>query len=219
MKNNQMCPESHKILQELFVRQPALGVCREGIEQAFYTLKQCFLSGGKLMVAGNGGSASDSEHIVGELVKSFKKHRPLSADFRNNLLALGEEGKALAEGLQGGLPAISLCGHVALSTAFGNDCDPRMLYAQLVEVWGNRGDVLMTISTSGNSANCVYAAVAAKAKGIPVVSLLGGSGGKLRTLSDVSIVVPASETFAVQEYHLPVYHCLCAMLEAEFFQG
>jgi D-sedoheptulose 7-phosphate isomerase len=129
----------------------------------------------------------------------------------------GERGQVLIENLQGGLPTVSLCGHTAFSTAFQNDCDPMFVFAQQVGAWGQKGDVLFTLSTSGNSKNCVYAATVAKAKNMSVVALLGGSGGLLKSLSDASVVAPEKETFKVQELHLPIYHCLCAMLEEEFF--
>ena len=123
----------------------------------------------------------------------------------------------MIENLQGGLPTVSLCGHTAFSTAFQNDCDPMFVFAQQVGAWGQEGDVLLTLSTSGNSKNCIYAATVAKAKKMSVVALLGGSGGELKTLADASVIVPEKETYKVQELHLPVYHCLCAMLEEEFF--
>lgn len=201
----------------LFSRYPALAACREEILSAFETLKTAYETGGKLLVCGNGGSASDSEHIVGELMKCFRKKRPLPEELSVSLSALGEEGKALAGKLEGALPAISLCGHPALSSAFLNDTEPTMTFAQQVLGYGRKGDVLLTISTSGNSKNCVYAAYTAKARGLSVLALTGKKESKLSALADITVRVPETETFRIQELHLPVYHTLCAMLEEEFF--
>lgn len=212
-----MKDSTKKILTELCERYPALTDVALDVEKAFEFLCECFANGNRVYLCGNGGSASDCEHIVGELVKSFKKCRPLSAAYTEALQGYGEIGNELCAALEGGLPAVSLCGHPALSTAFANDKNPMLTFAQQVHVWGKEGDVLLTLSTSGNSKNCVYATVAAKAKGMRVVFLGGGTGGSLKGLADVSVVVPEKETYKVQELHLPVYHCLCAMLEEEFF--
>lgn len=212
-----MKTETKAVLQELVVRYPALQAEAKNVEKVFTIIKDCFERGGALYLCGNGGSSADCEHIAGELLKSFKRCRPLSSALADRLQAYGEKGKKLVEGMEGGLPVHSLCGHFAFSTAYGNDKDPMFTFAQQVNVWGKAGDVLLTLSTSGNSQNCVYASLVAKAKDMQVVSLLGGTGGELKTLSDAAIVVPEKETFKVQELHLPVYHCLCAMLEAEFF--
>lgn len=206
-----------KILTELGERYPALQPIEKDIEQAFETLKTGYQKGGRVYLCGNGGSAADCEHIVGELVKSFKKKRPLSAALRTALEKEGELGQELLSDLEGGLPAVSLCGHMPLTLAFLNDKNPMLTFAQQLGVLGNAGDVLLTLSTSGNSKNCVYAAIVARAKGIKTVFLGGGTGGKLKELADVSVIVPERETYKVQELHLPVYHCLCAMLEEEFF--
>ena len=205
------------ILTELGERYPALSGQLEDVEKAFSILKGCFSSGGRVYLCGNGGSASDCEHIVGELMKSFKKCRPLSSDYTAALKKCGDLGETLCANLESGLPAVSLCGHPSLTTAYMNDKNPDFTFAQQVNVWGKAGDVLVTLSTSGNSKNCVYAAHVAKVKGMNVVFLGGGTGGKLKEIADASIVVPEKETFKVQELHLPVYHCLCAMLEEEFF--
>ena len=206
-----------KIIEELALRYPMLETQLPNIEQAFDVLKTCFENGNTLYICGNGGSSADCEHIAGELLKSFKKCRPLPADFVDKLSHYGEKGEALIKGLECGLPAVSLCGHFAFSTAYGNDKDPMFTFAQQVNVWGKKGDVLLSISTSGNSKNCVYASLVAKAKDMKVLGLLGNTGGELKTISDVAIVAPEKETFKVQELHLPIYHCLCAMIEEEFF--
>ena len=208
---------TRQILTDMVERFPALAGNEKDILSVYKLLENCFACGHRLYLCGNGGSASDCEHIAGELLKSFKKCRPLSADLMEGLKKQGDRGQVLIENLQGGLPTVSLCGHTAFSTAFQNDCDPMFVFAQQVGAWGQEGDVLLTLSTSGNSKNCIYAATVAKAKKMSVVALLGGSGGELKALSDASVVVPEKETYKVQELHLPVYHCLCAMLEEEFF--
>lgn len=173
--------------------------------------------GGKLLVCGNGGSAADSEHTVGELMKSFRFKRPVDADF---LVAYREaNGEEAPAWLEGALPAISLVSHTALSTAFGNDEASVGVFAQQVYGYGEPGDVLLAISTSGNSGNVVEAAKVARAKGVKVIGLTGARESKLTPLSDVCIRVPRTEVFQVQELHLPVYHCLCAAAEAELFGG
>ena len=206
-----------QILIELLKRYPVLENCEKDILSVYEVLQKCFADGHRLYLCGNGGSASDCEHIAGELLKSFKKCRPLTSELVEGLKMQGDRGQVLIESLEGGLPVVSLCGHTAFSTAFQNDRDPMYVFAQQVGVWGQKGDVLFTLSTSGNSKNCIYAATVAKAKKMSVVALLGGSGGELKILADASVVAPEKETFKVQELHLPIYHCLCAMLEEEFF--
>jgi len=175
-------------------------------------------SGRKLLVSGNGGSASDSEHIVGELMKEFKLKRRVFSDQAAALKEIDPElGQTLAEGLQGALPAISLTGHSSLITAFMNDAMPELVFAQQVNGYGKAGDVYLGISTSGNSKNVLYAAVNAKAKGLKVIGLTGSMENKLMKFADVCIRVPETETYKIQELHLPVYHCLCMMLEERFF--
>lgn len=209
-----------KILNELTGRYPVLEPQREAIYSAYRLTRESFAAGGKLLLCGNGGSAADCEHIVGELMKSFRiRNRPADAAYLAALRAFGEEGGFLSERLEGALPAVSLCGHTAFSTAFANDKEGVLTFAQLINGWGRAGDVLWTLSTSGSSANCVYAAIAARARGMKVVSLTGEGGGKLGDVSDAVIAVPEHETFKVQELHLPVYHCLCAMLENAFFNA
>ena len=212
-----MKESTKKILAELCERYPALCGQAENVEKAFYILKTCFENGGRVYLCGNGGSASDCEHIVGELMKSFKKCRPLPDGYAVALKNCGEEGETICANLESGLPAVSLCGHPSLTTAYMNDKNPDFTFAQQVSVWGRAGDTLLTLSTSGNSKNCAYAAHVAKVKGMSVVFLGGGTGGKLKAIADASIIVPEKETFKVQELHLPVYHCLCAILEEEFF--
>ena len=206
------------IFEELFQRYPVLESCRSEIWEAFAILKESYSNDGKLLVAGNGGSAADSEHIVGELMKGFVKPRKLSEEFVSKLKTVDEHmGAELGEKLQGALPAIALVDHVALSTAYLNDVDPLLGFAQQINGYGDDGDVFLAISTSGNSKNILYACTIAKAKGMKVVGLTGKDGGRLKDMSDVAIVVPENETFKIQELHLPVYHCLCLMLEETFF--
>ena len=162
-------------------------------------------------MCGNGGSASDAEHIVGELMKGFYRQRSLSREEKEIFGELGDN-------LQEALPAISLTGHPALSTAFMNDVDPEMVFAQQVYGYGRKGDVLMALTTSGNSRNVLNAARVARAKGMKVVGLTGRDGGSLKELCDVCIIVPGQATADIQEYHLPVYHTICAMLEESFFE-
>ncbi|MBQ9714514.1 MAG: SIS domain-containing protein [Clostridia bacterium] len=206
-----------KVLNILCERYPILAGQAEAIAKAFALVCDSFKTGGRLYLCGNGGSAADCEHIAGELLKSFKKARPLPAAYADKLKADGVDGETLCAYLESGLPTISLCGHTAFATAYMNDKNPDFVFAQQVNVWGQAGDVLLALSTSGNSKNCIYAAKVAKAKDMHVVFLGGGTGGKLREIADVSILAPETETFKVQELHLPIYHCLCSMLEEEFF--
>lgn len=207
------------MLNDLIRRYPVLSSIQEDIEKAYKVLVECYENGGKLLIVGNGGSAADSEHIVGELMKGFVKHRPVDDAMRKALSEVDPaRGAALAEKLQGGLPAIALTAHTALSTAFANDMDPVMCYAQQVYGYGKPGDVFLGISTSGNAENVMYAAVTAKAKGMKVVALTGKDGGKLAKISDVAMIMPEQETYKIQELHLPVYHVLCLMLEEHFYE-
>ena len=206
-----------KILDELIERYPKLSNVKGDILDTYLVLESAYKNGNKVLVCGNGGSMSDSEHIVGELLKRFKKDREIPLDVKEKLMAMGEEGKEVASTLEGSLPAISLGSHNALTSAFANDRNPLMGYAQQVMGLGNSGDVLIAISTSGNSKNCTYAVLTALAKGLKVVLLTGKTGGKLKDLADVSIIAPEEETYKIQELHLPIYHALCAMLEEEFF--
>ena len=211
--------KQQEIYEELFVRYPVLEKNREDILKAYEVLETCYRTGGKLLVAGNGGSCADAEHIVGELMKGFRKRRPLDEALQHSLtMENTSHGADLARSLQGSLRAIALDGHPGLSTAFANDVDADMIFAQQVYGYGNEGDVLLAISTSGNSANIYYACVTAKAKGMKVIGLTGRDGGKLKHISDETLIVPESETFKIQELHLPIYHALCLMLETHFFQ-
>lgn len=207
-------------LNILIERYPKLAVCKEDIKKAYELLEAAYSNGRKLLVCGNGGSASDSEHIVGELMKEFKLKRKVYSDHVSALKSIDPElGQVLADNLQGALPAISLTGHSSLQTAYMNDAVPELVFAQQVNGYGREGDVLLGISTSGNSKNVLYAAVNAKAKGLKVIGLTGAKENKLMKYADVCIRVPETETYKIQEYHLPVYHCLCLMLEEKFFGG
>lgn len=207
------------IFDELFERFPYLTVCKNDIEKAYDKIASTYNGGGCLFTCGNGGSCSDSEHIIGELLKSFKFKRKIDPALSEKLCAMGDAGKALANTLEGSLAAVSLCGHPALTTAFLNDTEPTMTFAQQLLGLGKAGDTLIVISTSGNSANCVYAATLAKAMGITTVAMTGEKESKLSALCDVTIKAPATETFMIQECHLPIYHALCAMTEETFFEN
>ena len=207
------------MLDELIKRYPILERVREDIDVVYGILERCYENGGKLLIGGNGGSAADAEHIVGELMKGFVKRRPVTEEMKEALeKADPVRGKELSEKLQGGLPAIALVDHAALSTAFANDVDGMLSYAQQVNGYGKPGDVFLGISTSGNAENVMYAAVTAKAKGMKVVGLTGKDGGKLAGIADAAVIVPEMETYKIQELHLPVYHALCLMLEHRFYE-
>jgi len=205
-------------LDELIQRFPVLAACRAEIQAAYEALAACYAAGGKLLVCGNGGSAADADHIVGELMKGFLKPRPLPEQMRTRLSAADPSlGPLLASRLQSALPAINLAADAALCTAFANDVSAELSYAQAAHGHGRQGDVLLGISTSGNAANVRAALVVARAIGMTTIGLSGRGGGKMAPLCDILIAVPASRTFEVQELHLPVYHCLCAMVEERFF--
>lgn len=205
-------------LNLLVERYPKLAVCKEDIKKAYELLETAYRNGRKLLVCGNGGSASDSEHIVGELMKEFKLKRKVYGDQATALKEIDSElGQVLADNLQGALPAICLTGHSSLTTAFMNDANADLVFAQQVNGYGKVGDVFWGISTSGNSRNVLFAAVNAKAKGLKVIGLTGAKENKLMKYSDVCIRVPETETYKIQELHLPVYHSLCLMLEEQFF--
>lgn len=202
-----------KIYKDLFDRYPTLSCVKADVESSFEFIKDTYIKKGKLLVCGNGGSAADSAHIVGELMKGFMLSRQLPESEKARF-----QNKEIADGLQGALPAISLVGESALMTAFCNDCNPDLVFAQQVYGLMNENDTLLCLSTSGNSKNVVTAAETAKAKGGRVVSIVGGNGGKLSAISDSCIKLPSTITPEIQEYTLPVYHTICAMLESEFFE-
>ncbi|RXZ84325.1 SIS domain-containing protein [Paenibacillaceae bacterium] len=206
------------VTEKLFQKYPELSGCENDIMAAFAALKQCYENGGKVLLCGNGGSASDCEHIVGELMKGFLLQRPVSAGLREKLRqAAGDDADYIADHLQGALPAISLVSHSALITAFANDVAADMIFAQQVLGYGKPGDVLLGISTSGNSANVLRALQVASALGLSTIGLTGRSGGLMAKHCDVTICVPWDTTIDIQERHLPVYHTLCIMLEEAFF--
>lgn len=216
-----MVSAKHCVMDELDIlvqRYPTLNAVKDDILKSFIILRNSYSNQGKLLIAGNGGSAADSEHIVGELMKGFKLARKPREEFSDKLKAVDSElGSILANSLQGAMSAIALDGHPALSTAFINDCDPLLGFAQQINGYGVKNDVFLAISTSGNSKNILYAAVTAKAKGLKVIGLTGQKQNKLEKYCDSCIKVPETETYKIQELHLPVYHCLCLMLEKEFF--
>ena len=202
----------------LVERYPSLESAKEDIIAAYLLMEECYENGGKLLVAGNGGSAADAEHIVGEVMKGFKMPRKLESAFAEKLVAENRElGSVLSENLQEALTAIALDGHPALSTAYMNDCEPLLCFAQQVNGYGKAGDIFLGISTSGNSKNVLFAATTAHAKGMKVIGLTGAKDSKLKDMSDVCIKAPQTETYMIQELHLPIYHCLCLMLEDKFF--
>jgi D-sedoheptulose 7-phosphate isomerase len=205
-------------IQQLTGRYPVLLPIAGQLREAAEILINSFQTDGKLLIAGNGGSASDAEHIAGELMKSFVKKRSLDSRFVKNIAELNPEaGSYLAGRLQGGLPVISLTSHTSLITACLNDIDGCSFFAQQVYVYGAGNDVFMGISTSGNSKNIYYAALSAKAKGLKTIALSGGTGGELAKICDVSIIAPEKETYKIQELHLPIYHALCLLIEEHFF--
>ena len=207
-----------KHIELLISRYPRLVISKLDLINAYLIFEECYLKGGKLLVTGNGGSAADSEQIGAELMKAFVNPRRLDDEYARALVESDLVlGKVLSENLQGALPALALDGHLALSTAYMNDCEPLLCFAQQINGFGNTGDVFWGISTSGNSKNILFAAVAAKAKGMKVVGLTGLKESRLSQLADVCIRVPETETYMIQELHLPVYHTLCLMLEDKFF--
>ena len=212
-----LTPEQRAILQRLLEDNPALAPLRSGLLDAYALLKGAFELGGKLLLCGNGGSAADADHIVGELMKGFLKRRPLTAEERALLDDTPDMPAGFADRLQGALPALSLNTHGALLSAYANDVDASMVYAQQVWALGQGGDALLALSTSGNSRNVVNAVHAARAKGLRTLAITGEKESALSALCDVTLRLPSAETYRVQEYTLPVYHALCALLEAAFF--
>lgn len=204
--------KSLEYIKDLIVRYPVLKIEINTIINATQDIIDSFKAGNKLLCCGNGGSAADCEHIVGELMKGFVLPRSINSSLEEKI-----NDKTLTNSLQYGLPTISLISHTALSTAFSNDQLPSAIFAQQVLGYGKEGDVLLCISTSGNSLNCVYAAKVAKAIGIKVISLTGCNNSKLSEISDITIKVPSNETFKIQEFHLPIYHAMCLAIENEFY--
>jgi D-sedoheptulose 7-phosphate isomerase len=207
-----------KYIEQLVSKYPDLIECQDKIWEAFLALKETYENSGKLLVAGNGGSAADSDHIVGELMKGFVAKRKLPQAKKSQLVELGDHDGYIGEQLQGALPAISLVSQSALMTAYSNDVAPDLVFAQQVYGYGNKGDVFLGISTSGNSKNIIHASIVAKAQGLKTICLTGKGGGKLKDIADITITVPYEETYQIQERHLPIYHVLCLMLEEEFFE-
>ncbi len=210
--------ENRMLLEDLIRRYPQLSDISNKISQAAEHLIRCYEMGNKVLICGNGGSSSDSDHIAGELLKGFEQKRSLDDSMKKSLVSVsGNRGPYLAEKLQASLPAISLSAHTSLLTAVANDTDASFIYAQQVIGFGKQGDVLFGISTSGNAQNVVDAAITARAKGMTVIGMTGETGGKLNSLCDILINVPEERTSFVQELHLPVYHTLCLMIEYHFF--
>jgi D-sedoheptulose 7-phosphate isomerase len=206
------------ILDDMISRYPALASCRREITEACQAVVNCYSNQGKVLLCGNGGSCSDADHMVGELMKSFEKKRSLDEDFRRNLSTVSpERGDQIADGLQQGLPAISLNAHSSLISAISNDMDARLVFAQQIAGYGEPNDVLIALSTSGNSGNIIDAVITAKAKGLTVIGLTGQSGGKMKAWCDIPICVPATGTPEIQELHLPVYHTICRIVENSFY--
>lgn len=213
-----MSEKQYKYINSLFGSYPKLNVCKNDIIQAYEILRKCYSQHHKLLICGNGGSAADSEHIVGELMKGFTLPRKVPAEMSKKFTQVDNDlGNVLAENLQGALPSIALTTHTALSTAFMNDCQPALVFAQQVYGYAQKGDCFLGISTSGNSQNVLYAAVVAKAQGLSLIGLTGAKQNKLERYCDVCIHVPETETYKIQELHLPIYHCICLMLEDYFF--
>jgi len=210
--------ENNFFIDELIERYPQLLPVKNEIQQAGNCLIECYTQEKKVLVCGNGGSCSDSDHIVGELMKGFEHSRPIAEFLKKQLTEIDEErGKYLGTKLQHGLPAISLTAHSGLITAVANDTDANLIFAQQVVAYGTPGDVLIAISSSGNSQNVIDAIITAKAKGMSVIGLTGETGGKMKPFCDILINVPGKRTAVVQELHLPVYHLLCVMVENHFF--
>lgn len=217
MSGCQISPDILKYLDYLEARYPALQVCRVSIYEAFILLRDTLAGGGKVLTCGNGGSAADAEHISGELMKGFLKKRSLPAAMHHELMRVFPDCQSWVDRLQQALPVIPLVINGPLASAIANDLGVDLVFAQQVLGYGNQGDILLAISTSGNSTNILKAIQIARYKEMAVIGLTGGNGGKFTKLCDVVIKVPAMHVFEIQELHLPVYHCLCAMLEAYFF--
>ena len=217
-----MTTQEEKAYQELAIleeRYPVLRPLDKELREAFAMMKRCFKKGGKLLLCGNGGSSADSDHIVGELMKAFCKKRKIKPELLSQLKELygDTEASYFENHLEVGLPAISFSSQTALHTAFSNDQDETLFYAQCLLGYGKKEDLLFGISTSGNAKNVGYALKLAKAMGIPSILLTGKDGGSGKEYADLTIIVPSMETYQIQELHLPIYHCLCLMVEQYFF--
>lgn len=209
-----------KHIDLLIERYPVLEVCKEDIISGYELLEECYTKGGKLLIAGNGGSAADAEHIAGELMKRFKRPRLIPNELKEKLIEIDPiRGKNLSKNLERPLMAIPLVAHEALTTAYINDVDGLGVFAQQLYGYGKEGDVFLGISTSGNSKNVMNATVVARALGLQVLGLTGKSGGELKDVSNICVKVPEIETYMIQELHLPIYHCWCLMLEDYFFKN
>ncbi len=206
------------MINGLMERYPQLGAIKAEIEKAADMMYETYKNGGKILICGNGGSCSDSDHIVGELMKGFLLKRPVKGDEIKNFEGLCDDAEGFAKGLQGAIPAISLPAQTAILSAFINDVDPEMMYAQLAYGYADEKDLLIGLSTSGNSKNIVNAVIAAKAKGAKAIAMTGEKESRLSELSDVTLKVPETETYKIQELHLPVYHYLCAEVEKRAFE-
>lgn len=207
-------------VDQLIRRYPVLEETRDSIIDAYLIMEECYENGGKMLIAGNGGSAADAEHIAGELMKRFKSPRPVPPEFAEKLCSIDPvRGENLSRNLERSLMAIPLVAHEALTTAYINDVDALGVFAQQLYGFGRQGDVFLGISTSGNSKNVLSATVVARALGIKVIGLSGADGGELATVADICVRAPEKETYLIQELHLPIYHCWCLMLEERFFGG
>jgi len=218
VSNRILEPRVEKHIDVLMDRYPQLTSVRQDIIDAYFIMEECYEHDGKLLIAGNGGSAADSEHIAGELMKRFETPRPIPEDFGKKLMEIdSERGADLAKNLERGLMAIPLVAHEAMTTAYINDVDGYGVFAQQLYGFGRPGDVFLGISTSGNSKNVLSATVVARALGIKVIGLTGKGGGELTRVADTAVIVPEDRTYMIQELHLPIYHCWCLMLEEKFF--
>ena len=204
-------------MANLIERFRELEPIKSNIDLAIEAIINCYKNGNKVLIAGNGGSACDSEHIAGELLKSFVKKRPIKEEIRKELLRF-EEGEYIADNLEAPLRAIALTSHMGLSTAYLNDRDPYLIFAQQLLAFGDKGDVFIAISTSGNAKNIIYASKVAKAMGIKIISFTNNNGGKLAEMADIAIKAPAKETYIAQEYHEAIYHEICIRVEEYFFK-
>ena len=201
-------------VENMVERYPELTACKNEVALAINAVVDCYNAGGKILICGNGGSAADAEHISGELLKGFLSKRPVTGA---ELSALSAELGDAAEKLQRGIPAVPLTSLSAALSAFANDVDPELVFAQLVFALGKENDLVVGLSTSGNSKNVVKALEVAKARGIKTVAMTGASGGRLAEIADITVKAPATETYKVQEYHLPIYHAICAEAERLIF--